>query len=333
MNCGCRLFYGIDVIDGLKTLQTESVHCVVTSPPYWGLRDYGTDGQIGLEKTPEEFVQKMVEVFREVRRVMTKDGTLWLNLGDSYYNYRGKNNRRSDKDLTKRNTLTKPHHNIDARPNEMKISGFKNKDLMGIPWKVAFALRDSGWYLRQDIIWHKPNPMPESVKDRCTKAHEYVFLFSKSERYFFDNEAIKEVSIYKRPPAVPVGWDTGTGSHRSLKGRYRNSAPKGSFNGKTEAMAGTGQNAFRAIVETKNKRSVWTVATKPYAGAHFATFPPQLIMPMIQAGCPQGGVVLDPFGGSGTTAQVALSLGRKAILIDINKKYEPLAMERIKGAL
>lgn len=320
-----KLLYGIDVIDGLLTLPAESVHCCVTSPPYWGLRDYGAAGQIGLEKTPESFVQKMVEVFREVRRVLRTDGTLWINLGDSYNAYNA--NRGPSKGENKR------HHEImPAADRGLTCKRLKNKDLIGIPWMVAFALRSDGWYLRQEIIWAKPNPMPESVRDRCTKSHEHIFLFTKFPKYYFDNNAIKEPSIYKRPPAVPVGWDTGAGSHRSLKGRYRNPAPKGSFSGKTEAMAETGQNAFRAIVETRNKRSVWTVCTKPYKGAHFATFPPALITPMIQAGCPQGGVVLDPFSGSGTTGAVAIGLGRKYIGIDLNKKYEPLARERM-GAL
>lgn len=317
-----KLLYGVDVIDGLLTLPAESVHCCVTSPPYFGLRDYEVKGQIGLEKTPELFVQKMVDVFREVRRILRKDGTLWINLGDSYNAYNpGRGPAKGE---------NKRHHEImPAADRGLSCKALKNKDLLGIPWMVAFALRADGWYLRQEIIWSKPNPMPESVRDRCTKSHEHVFLMTKSPRYYFDSEAIKEPSIYKRPLAVPVGWDTGTGSHRSLKGRYRNPAPKGSFNGKTEVMAKTGQNAFRAIVETRNKRSVWTVNTRPYKGAHFATFPPALITPMIQAGCPRGGVVLDPFSGSGTTGAVAIGLGRKYIGIDLNKEYEPLARERI----
>lgn len=314
-----KLLYGVDVIDGLLSLPSESVHCCVTSPPYFGLRDYGAAGQIGLEKTPEAFVQKMVEVFREVRRVLCKDGSLWINLGDSYGTGSPARRKTGSRGIGK---------NTQAAQDICRVGGIA-KQLMGIPWKVAFALQNDGWVLRQDIIWSKPNPMPESVRDRCTKAHEYVFLLSKSPKYYFDNNAIKEPSIYKRPPAVPAGLDTGAGSHRSLKGRYRNPAPKGSFSGKTEAMAETGQNAFRAIVETRNKRSVWTVCTKPYKGAHFATFPPALITPMIQAGCPRGGVVLDPFSGSGTTGAVAIGLGRKYIGIDINKEYEPLARERI----
>ena len=360
-----KLLYGVDVIEGLKTLKDESVNCCVTSPPYFGLRDYGCTGQIGLEATPQEFVEKMVEVFREVRRVLTKDGTLWINLGDSYWNNYGGG---SDTCTTGNHEALKQR----GRSNKPKSDIYKIKDLIGIPWAVANALREpmfkcaycgaerrysvwpkwdngfflicgscgrrckkqpervsNGWYLRQDIIWHKPNPMPESVTDRCTKAHEYVFFLSKSAKYFFDAKSIKEPSIYKKPPAVPVGWDTGKGSHRELKGRYRNSALKGTFNGKTEEMADTGQNAFRAIVETRNKRSVWTVNTKPYKGAHFATFPTALIAPMISAGCPQGGVVLDPFSGSGTTGEVALKLGRHYIGIDLNKEYEKLARERI----
>lgn len=317
-----KLIYGVDVIEGLLRLPSESVHCCVTSPPYFGLRDYGAAGQIGLEKTPEAFIQKMIGTFREVKRVLRNDGTCWINLGDSYNAYNA--NRGPAKGENKR------HHEImPAADRGLTCKGLKNKDLLGIPWMVAFALRADGWYLRQEIIWSKTNPMPESVRDRCTKSHETIFLMTKSPRYFFDNEAIKEPSIYKRPPAVPVGWDTGTGSHRSLKGRYRNPAPRGSFNGKTEAMSGTGQNAFRAIVETRNKRSVWTVSTKPYKGAHFATFPPALITPMILAGSPRGGVVLDPFSGSGTTGEVAIANGREYIGIDLNKEYEHLARERI----
>lgn len=273
----------------LAAMETQSVHCCVTSPPYFGLRDYGHGEQIGLEPTPDEFVAAMVAVFLEVRRVLRNDGTLWLNLGDSYG---------------------------------------KAKQLLGIPWRVAFALQADGWILRQDIIWAKTNPMPESAKDRCTKAHEYVFLFSKSPRYFFDAGAIKEPAICG---AKGSEFHTGkTGDHQLGRAqKVRPSAAKGSFNGKTEAMAGTGQNAFRAVTEMRNKRSVWTVSTKPFKGAHFATFPPDLIEPCVLAGCPEGGTVLDPFGGAGTTGLVAQAHGRNAILCELNPEYAAMARERI----
>ena len=257
-----------DCIEQLRTMEANSVHTCVTSPPYYGLRDYGHDGQIGLEETPEAYVAKLVEVFREVRRVLRDDGTLWLNLGDSY----------------------------------------KEKQLLGIPWRVAFALQADGWYLRQDIIWHKPNPMPESVTDRCTKAHEYIFLFSKSARYYYDAEAVK----------IRCEKDWGTRDRKD--GKYHNE--------------GSGLNPHKGLeksYEYANRRSVWTVTTQPYPGAHFAAFPPDLIRPCIQAGCPPNGLVLDPFGGSGTTAQVAIQEGRNAVIIELNPKYVELAQKRISG--
>jgi DNA modification methylase len=273
-----------DCIAGLRTLPDASIYCCVTSPPYWGLRDYGHDGQIGLEATPEAYVARMVEVFREVRRVLRDDGTLWLNLGDSYGS---------------------------------------RKQLCGIPWRVAFALQQDGWVLRQDIIWHKPNPMPESVRDRCTKAHEYVFLLTKSERYFYDAEAVKEpmaestFRIHSSPgvqkrAAESGGWKT----DHTPGGRHT-----GLCNGKESLRDG-----FR------NRRSVWTVTTKPYSGAHFAVMPPDLVEPCIKAGCPEGGTVLDPFVGSGTTLAVAAELGRNAIGCELNPAYIELAERRIKDA-
>jgi DNA modification methylase len=305
----------------LAAMEPQSVHCCVTSPPYFGLRDYGVDGQLGLEPTPDEFVAAMVAVFREVKRVLRDDGTLWLNLGDSYVANRGNTKEKPGFD----NKAASGHGSLAIR--DFKIPG-KPKDLIGIPWKVAFALQADGWYLRQDIIWHKPNPMPESVTDRCTKAHEYIFLFSKAPRYYFDAEAIKEPAI-----CGPRGseFHTGkTGEHQLGKSqKVRPSAAKGSFNGKTEAMADTGQNAFRAVTEMRNKRSVWTVSTKPFKGAHFATFPPELIEPCILAGCPLDGTVLDPFGGAGTTGLVAQAHGRNAILCELNPEYAAMARERI----
>jgi len=259
-----------DSLEVIKTLPDGSVNCCVTSPPYWGLRDYGVEGQLGLEKTPEEYVGKMVAVFGEVRRVLRDDGTLWLNLGDSYSGscQTGGTNSISGKGKSQ------PHI------KHKRSTNLKPKDLVGIPWRVAFALQADGWYLRQDIIWYKPNPMPESVTDRCTKAHEYVFLMSKSQQYYYDNEAIKE---------------------RTLTNDYDN----------------------------RNKRSVWTVATQHFKEDHFAVFPPNLIKPMVLAGCPTGGVVLDPFVGSGTTAIVARELGRRFIGIELNPEYADMARHRV----
>lgn len=290
----------------MRCLPPQSVNCCVTSPPYFGLRDYGVDGQIGLEETPEAYIAKMVEVFREVKRVLRDDGTLWVNIGDSYSN-----------------VASGGHGYMDGRRNREQRRGaglhasVKQKDLIGIPWMLAFALRADGWYLRQDIIWHKPNPMPESVKDRCTKAHEYVFLLTKSSKYHFDSEAIKEPAISddRRPSALKrsraFGYDT-----------------------KDKQIKGYGDNPGEVsrsdvAAETRNRRSVWSVATKPYKGAHFATFPPALIEPCILAGCPVGGVVLDPFGGSGTTAGVAMAHGRAAILCELNPEYAKLVPDRV----
>ena len=287
-------------LDILPTMEAGSVNCCVTSPPYFGLRDYGNDEQIGLEETPEAFIESMVNVFREVKRVLADDGTLWLNLGDSYAgsgrgpagNLGSKNNERHMED--KHSCLTP--------------KGLKTKDLIGIPWRVALALQADGWYLRQDIIWSKPNPMPESVTDRCTKAHEYIFLLSKKPKYFYDADAVRE------PHCEAVAKVAGTASKSELAGGISTPA----YNKPT---TGRGNNNTRSHPDGRNKRSVWEVTTKPYSGAHFATFPPDLIKPCIMAGCPAGGTVLDPFGGSGTTGMVALELGRSAELIELNPEY------------
>lgn len=291
-----------DCIAGLRTLPDASVHCCVTSPPYWGLRDYGHDGQIGLEETPEAYVARMVEVFREVRRVLRDDGTCWVNLGDSYNAYNGnRGNSTSFQSATEDACPSLPSgHGLSAK-------GLKNKDLCGIPWRVAFALQADGWWLRQDIIWHKPNPMPESVRDRCTKAHEYVFLLSKSERYFYDAEAVSEAAICERM--------RGPAHHPDVILTNGNSGL-----------------ARRGFTGTRNRRSVWTVTTKPYSGAHFAVMPPDLVEPCIKAGCPEGGTVLDPFAGSGTTLAVAAELGRNAIGCELNPDYIALAERRILEA-
>jgi DNA modification methylase len=274
----------------------------VTSPPYYGLRDYGHEGQIGLEETPEEYIKSMVEVFRCVWDVLEDDGTLWLNIGDSYYNYRPGQRQRQGKQSISSQKFSEVEV---CHKRGMKLDGLKEKDLIGIPWMLAFALRADGWYLRQDIIWHKPNPMPESVQDRCTKAHEYIFLMSKSQKYYYDIDSIKEKSIHG-------------GEHRSF-----NSPKKANRN--VEGKVSSGNEHPDAlpveVAEYKNKRSVWSVSPKPYAGAHFAVFPSDLIEPCILAGAPVGGIVLDPFMGSGTTAQVAQNLGRKYIGCELNPAY------------
>ena len=270
----------------------------VTSPPYFGLRDYGHDGQIGLEETPEEYIKAMVEVFRCVWDVLEDDGTLWLNIGDSYAGSAGAGNQfgQLEKGLTK--------YKQGGKPQDF---GCKPKDLIGIPWMLAFALRADGWYLRQDIIWHKPNPMPESVQDRCTKAHEYIFLLSKSHKYYFDHEAIKEEGV------IPAGTLAAKGSAERQNQKGVNARPP----------------EYKEYDGQRNKRSVWTVNTKPYSGAHFAVFPTELIEPCILAGAPVGGIVLDPFMGSGTTAQVAQDLGRQYIGCELNPEYGKLQKKRI----
>lgn len=376
-----------DALAELRKLPDGSVQTCITSPPYYGLRDYGTarweggefacdhhqksrfdyklktglgptgaqtqgsnrgsgdsafrdlcgkcgarriDAQLGLEKTPQEYIAKMVEVFREVRRVLRKDGTLWLNLGDSYANQRWGDGNSPPPTNT---------GNKKAISHTRLPDGLKPKDLIGIPWRVAFALQEDGWYLRQDIIWHKPNPMPESVTDRCTKAHEYIFLMAKSSRYYFDQEATAEPAKgenahdltgqgYCAPGQSPhtgsrikkpAGWKGGPGNHRSLLGRHPD--------------VPAWKEPFRAIAATRNRRDVWTVATEPYEGTHFATFPKALVEPMILAGCPKGGTVLDPFCGAVTVGLVALHHGREFIGIDLNPDYCEMGRKRINGNL
>jgi DNA modification methylase len=359
----------------LQTLPAESVHCVVTSPPYWGLRDYGTakweggdagcdhampvsyksstlgastggrseethkrsidaqatpyrnkcakcgatriDSQLGLEQTPAEYVERMVEVFREVRRVLRKDGTIWLNLGDSYAANQTNNGGCSPKSTLgggggKYRDGSKNEAAFNGGISRRVNHGIKAKDLVGIPWMVAFALRADGWWLRQDIIWAKPNPMPESVTDRCTKSHEYIFLLSKSATYYYNAEAIAE-------PATFAGEQLGIVRGTKRRADSMNVEPSG--NEKPGADADIGA--------TRNKRSVWTVTTQPFAEAHFATFPPALIEPCILAGCPKDGTVLDPFGGAGTTGLVADRQQRNAILIELNPAYAAMAKNRI----
>jgi len=278
----------------------ESVDCVVTSPPYYGLRDYGIDGQMGLEESPEEYANTMVNVFREVWRVLKPTGTVWLNIGDSYAmsSMLGKNSEFKSIDQSKQGIVG---------INKKIPIGLKAKDLIGIPWRIAFALQADGWYLRSDIIWSKPNHMPESVKDRPTKSHEYIFLLSKNARYYYDADAIKEPT---------TSFDSNVRDRENT--RLNNVPGRG-------RMGGLTTNSY----ETKNKRSVWTVKTKPYKEAHFATFPEDLIEPCILAGCPKDGVVLDPFVGSGTTAAVAQKHGRKSIGVDLNIEYLQIAVKRL----
>ena len=299
----------------LKNIPDKSIQTCITSPPYWGLRDYGTDEQLGLEETPDQYVENMVLLFREVRRILKDDGTLWLNLGDSYSSVHtgGKKSSRS--------TVGSNHENAqEIKQPKAKPStyGLKEKELVGIPWRVAFALQADGWYLRQDIIWHKPNPMPESVTDRCTKSHEYIFLMTKSAQYYYDHEAIKEDAKYgcKDTDFLPT-------SEKDKKNiSIKTSASGASMNGRTGK-----------IIETRNKRSVWTVATKPYKEAHFAVFPDELIKPCILAGSAEGDIVLDPFFGSGTTGLVALRSRRNFIGIELNSEYISIANKRLKPYL
>ena len=296
------ILYG-DCRDTLKQFDEQARTCI-TSPPYYGLRDYGgEENQIGQENTPEEFIDQLVSVFKEVRNVLTDDGTLWINLGDSYYNYRPGKGQSYPKQ-----SVSKTNQDLPTQCNKRgnKLKGLKEKDLIGIPWMFAFAMRSDGWYLRQDIIWHKPNPMPESVKDRCTKSHEYIFLLSKNKKYYYDNEAIKE----------PVKQDWGT--RNRTNGKYHNS--------------GSGLSPHSGLTKSydrKNKRDVWSITNKPFKGSHFAVFPPDLITPCILAGSEKGDIVLDPFMGSGTTAMVAKQLGRDYIGCELHEEYGNLIDQRV----
>ena len=271
----CAILTG-DCLTTLALLPGDSANCCVTSPPYYNLRNYDDDNQIGMESSPEEYIDNLVKVFREVKRVLKDDGTLWLNLGDTYR---------------------------------------RDKNLLGIPWRVAFALQQDGWYLRQDIIWHKPNPIPESVKDRCTKAHEYIFLFSKSPKYYYDYKAIREDSVNPEETARRMKLPVMTGNKHESGGFSKNGSKH--------------TPGIKPFDGKKNKRSVWTVNVKSYREAHFATYPPNLIQPCILAGCPEKGVVLDPFAGAGTTGLVALSNNRKAMLCELNKDYVEIIKRRL----
>ena len=327
--------YNMDAITGLNQLEAESVNCCITSPPYYGLRDYGADGQIGLEPTPEEFIERLVQVFHEFFRVLRDDGILWINMGDSYTGS-GKGawaNKKAQKEVYVPDTDSA----IAQMPKT--FAGIKPKDLMGIPWMLAFALRADGWYLRQDIIWAKPNPMPESVRDRCTKSHEYIFLLSKRRRYYFNAEAIAE----------PVAESTTKRLNQDVKNQAGSWRVPGKTNGAMKAAVpryggkkytGDPNTFFRTksgnayeFHEKRNKRDVWTVSTKPFKEAHFATFPPELIKPCILAGCPEGGIVIDPFMGSGTTLVTANKLNRNCIGFDINSNYCDMSNKRREDAM
>jgi len=299
------ILYG-DCRETLCGFLPQSARVCVTSPPYYGLRNYGDeDSQIGQEQTPEEYIEQLVNVFKEVKNVLTDDGTCWVNLGDSYYNYRPGRGQ----GLAKQTVSTTKQDLPDVCPRRgNRLKGLKEKDLIGIPWMFAFAMRADGWYLRQDIIWHKPNPMPESVRDRCTKSHEYIFLLSKSKNYYYDHEAIKEKAVGER-------WGGNTPINMNNTKDTDNQ-----FSGLTRQR--------KMVYDKRNKRSVWTVNKKPYKGAHFAVYPPELIEPCILAGSEKGDIVLDPFMGSGTTAAVAKSLGRYYIGCELHESYGHLIYDR-----
>lgn len=330
-----------DCREVLKTLPDASVNCCVTSPPYYGLRDYGMSEQIGLEQTPEEFIQELTDVFREVKRVLTDDGTLWLNIGDSYW---GSGSRGWDftgklkPDVSKIQGSDKKYNLTNVPKCTGNVGCYKNKDLIGIPWMLAFSLRNDGWYLRQDIIWHKPNPMPESVTDRCTKSHEYIFLFSKKPKYYFDHEAIQEPASFSTYQRLSQDIDNQEGSYTPSKGNgkmkavgYRLGSTKYGDSDDPHYQNKSGKEWYPQEEDgiiVRNKRDVWSVTTKPCREAHFATFPEDLIEPCILAGCPIGGAVLDPFFGSGTTGRVAKKLNRHYIGIELNPEYIEISSRR-----
>lgn len=338
-----------DVMDGLKELRDGSVHACVTSPPYFNLRSYlpedhpDKDKEIGREQSPDEFIDRMVAVFREVKRVLREDGTLWVNIGDTYNNADkwgggGTNTGKHSKDANGKVPSWQ-----GVRRKWKGVEGCKPKDLIGIPWMLAFALRADGWWLRQDIIWHKPNPMPESVTDRCTKAHEYIFMLTKSARYFYDADAIKEGATYLGPNGAQSSpYAQGFGRRTAEEEQKRRARKSGNKSHKyvDQYESDPGElhrtkAGLMKVAETewlsRNKRSVWSIATQPFPEAHFATFPPELAETCIKAGCPKGGTVLDPFGGAGTTGLVADRLQRDAVLIELNPEYAAMAERRING--
>lgn len=346
-----NIIHNEDCRSGIKKLPDNSVHCIVSPPPYFKLRDYDIDGQIGLEDTPEQYVNEIVSVFRESRRVLRDDGTLWLIIGDSYA---GSGKGFGDINPNPKQASNKGTQSGTLKPS--KIEGLKPKDLIGIPWMVAFALRADGWYLRKDNIWHKPNPMPESVTDRCTTSHEYIFHFSKSAKYYYDADAIKQpitdATVFRmaqqledqkgsdRVTGKPNGNMKAVGPGRTpRKGIDDRGGNQGSEKGiPAMAINGKGVNGHSGYYNQAgeligggmaNKKSVWTVTTKPFKEAHFATFPPDLIVDCIKAGCPKDGIVLDPFMGAGTTGMVARKLDRNYIGFELNPDYIKIANNRI----
>ncbi len=328
MNAPFEILHG-DALSLLREMPDESVNCCITSPPYWGLRDYGVDGQIGLERTPEEYVSRLVDVFREVRRVLRDDGTLWLNLGDSYTSG-GRKER--DPGKSKIHPAFEGENFSDGLRTDTP-HGLKPKDLVGIPWRVAFALQADGWWLRQDIIWHKPNPMPESVKDRCTKAHEYVFMLSKSQKYYYDSTAVSEAATCDRMrgPALHGDAISTNGNSGLCRASYRDKqrqVGKRTYSGFNERW-NEAEDRGR-VHTTRNRRSVWEIPTLPTPEAHFATFPIELPEICLRAGCPEGGVVLDPFAGAGTTGLACLKNGRRFVGIELNQAYIDIAYERAR---
>jgi DNA modification methylase len=343
-----------DVREQLRTLADNSVHCIVTSPPYWGLRDYGVEGQIGLEASPAEFIAAMVDVFEELRRVLRPDGTCWMNMGDSYAGNRGSSNgptigqkhRTASGDAQRQMTASRRRDNEPVPRSDMRVPGLKPKDLVMMPHRLAIALQDAGWWVRQDIVWSKSNPMPESVRDRCTKSHEYIFLLTKSERYYYDAEAIKEPVAESTVSRLAQDVESQAGSSRvpgktngAMKAvRSKRDSFKRDESKREQAIPGQSVGTHRPDrtesdypLDMRNKRSVWNITTQPFAEAHFATFPPELPETCIKAGCPPGGIVLDPFFGAGTTGLVAERLQRDCIGIELNPAYAEIARRRIVG--
>ncbi|AOI98120.1 DNA-methyltransferase [Burkholderia sp. LA-2-3-30-S1-D2] len=342
----CRDLMRAMIADGVR------VQTIVTSPPYWGLRSYLPDGhpdkarEIGQEPTLREFIRTLVDVFDLARQLLADDGTLWLNMGDAYagsWGAQGRSGQMSDRSVISAQQIAAAQHRASGTGSRER-TGLKSKDLMGQPWRLAFALQDAGWYLRQDIIWHKPNPMPESVRDRCTKAHEYLFLLSKSEKYFYDFAAMQEPvsgGAHARGSGVnpkarePSGWDTGPGSHRERVGRYPGTGVGFGRGYDPVAKPRVKQNAsfsgsVNELVTMRNRRSVWTIPTQSFDGAHFATFPEALVEPCVLAGSRPGDVVFDPFFGSGTTGQVAQRFGRHFVGFELNPEYTPLQRDRLR---
>lgn len=346
-----------DVRTRLRQLADNSINCIVTSPPYWGLRDYGVDGQIGLEASPAEFIATMVDVFDELRRVLRPDGTCWVNMGDSYAGNRGTTNgpiigpkhRSASGDAQRQLIASRRRDDAPIPRSDIRVPGLKPKDLVMMPHRLAIALQDAGWWVRQDIVWQKPNPMPESVRDRCTKAHEYIFLLTKSEKYYFDQDAIAEPVSANTHARLSQDVQNQIGSTRANGGAKTNGNMK-AVGRKLYPGTGVGfgrgydkvekprvknnasfDQAMAIMPDTRNKRSVWTITTQPFSEAHFATFPPELPETCIKAGCPPGGTVLDPFFGAGTTGLAADRLQRNCIGIELNPAYAEIARRRIQA--